>query len=172
MFQQPTFSGSAATYATSLVRINKPQLLTTALGDLSELTGALDSALHSQDMSETERIGNAQRSWDLSNLHSVTTNLVPEKHRHNEFLGRTSAEHEKDLATLNEGLKQSKRHMSREQGQRKKKGQATRGSNKRKKKNKQTGTAYAERNAHSAKAGKGGGRRKKNRGSGRRQTPY
>lgn len=75
MFQQPTFSGSAATYATSLVRINKPQLLTTALGDLSELTGALDSALHSQDMSETERIGNAQRSWDLSNLHSVTTNL-------------------------------------------------------------------------------------------------
>ena len=174
MFQQPSFSSSQATYATSLVRANKPQLLTTSLGDLSELTGALDAATNHSDVSEAQRLGNAQRSWDLSNLHSVTTNLVPEEHRHNDFLGRTAAEHQKDIDKLQQGLLQSKRHMKIiKQHEKKKKHQTSRSKNARKNNKKAKGQAHAERMQQKlGKVGKGGGRRKNNRGGRRRQTPY
>ena len=183
MFQQPSFSGSAATYATSLIKINKPQLLTTSLGDMSELTGALDQAQTSRgDISEADRQGNAHRNWDLSNLHTVTTNLIPKKHRHNDFLGRSEAEHEHDLNKLQEGLLQSKSYMSRLQGQKKKKGQDSRNKNARKNNKKAGGQAYAERRAakNNNNNGKGrtsmggGGGRKKNSRSGKkkRSNPY
>lgn len=181
IFQQPTFSGSAATYASSLVRINKPQLLTTSLGDMSELTGALDHAKTSRgDVSEAERQGNASRNWDLSKLHTATTNLIPKEHRHNDFLGRSEAEHQKDLNKLQEGLLQSKRFMSRLQGKKKKK-EYSKNKNARKNKKKAKGQAHAERMAAKAggrgstgrtKQGSGGGRQKKNRGKNRRRNPY
>jgi hypothetical protein len=181
IFQQPTFSGSAATYASSLVRINKPQLLTTSLGDMSELTGALDQAKTSRgDVTEAERQGNASRNWDLSNLHTATTNLIPKEHRHNDFLGRSEAEHQKDLNKLQEGLLQSKRFMSRLQGKKKKK-EYSKTKNARKNKKKAKGQAHAERMAAKAggrgstgrtKQGSGGGRQKKNRGKNRRGNPY
>lgn len=189
-FKQPSFSGSSATYAVTLSRVNKPQLLETSLGDMSELTGALDVE---RDVSETERQGNETRSWDLSSLHAATTNLVPEEHRFNDFLGRTQSEYNQDLDTLNQGL------LSKRQGKllgkkKKREMSASRSANQRKSNKMSKGQAFADRMAHRTAGGRrkggkggnvgkgsgygnggstgGGGRKKKNRGKGRRQNPY
>ena len=95
-------------------------------------------------------------------------------------MGRSEAEHQRDLNKLQESLLQSKTYMKRLKGQRGKKEQTSRSKNARKGKKMARGQAHAERmeakmNSRTSKVnqgGGGGGRRKKNRGKNRRGNPY
>jgi pyruvate/2-oxoglutarate dehydrogenase complex dihydrolipoamide acyltransferase (E2) component len=139
---------------------------------MSTLVGALGQAEASAaDVSEAQRMGGANRNWDLSGLHDVTIGVIPERQRFNPLYGRSLAEHERDVIKLQRGLQNSTRQMKMQNQRRKSKKQQSRKSNGRKSAKQARGEAAAAK--YAKKLGGGGGRKRRTRGGRKaRATPY
>ena len=165
-------SFGASKYAASLVSVQKPGLMTSTFGDMSTLVGALGQAeVSAADVSEAQRVGGANRSWDLSGLHNAAIGVIPERQRFNPLFGRSLAEHERDVIKLQRGLQNSTRQMKMQNQRRKNNKQQSRKSNVRKSAKQARGEAMAAK--YAKRLGGSGGRKRRNR-SGRkaRAKPY
>lgn len=165
-------SFGASKYASSLVAVKKPDLMTSTFGDMSTLVGALGRAEESvADASEEQRAGGSTRNWDLSGLHDATVNVIPKRQRFNPLFGKSIAEHERDVIKLQEGLQNSKRQMKMQNQRRKKMRQQSRKSNSRKSAKQARGEAAAAKYAKRI-TGRGGRKRRNRSGRNMRAKPY